>query len=256
MKTTTSWYSQRLEQEVDVVRWGTYGQPVLMFPTAGGDAEEIERFLMIKALKDLLDAGRIKIYSCDSVAGAAWLSGKHSPEYCSKLQTRYGDFIHREVVPAIRADCNSTDIGIMVTGASIGAFNSLAMICRYPEDFTHAICVSGTYDLTRWLDGSMNGDFYAASPIHYVPDLDENGDHLRRLRDRMIILATGEGRWEDPGESWRAASVLGARGIPNRVDPWGSEYDHDWVTWRKMVPHYLDLLTAAADPPHAVTDQA
>ncbi len=29
-----------------LVRWGTYGQPVLLFPTAGGDAEEIERFLL------------------------------------------------------------------------------------------------------------------------------------------------------------------------------------------------------------------
>jgi len=71
MKIIGRWHSERVEQEVALVRWGHFGAPVLLFPTAGGDAEEIERFLMIQVLAPLLDAGRIKIYSCDSVAGRA-----------------------------------------------------------------------------------------------------------------------------------------------------------------------------------------
>jgi esterase/lipase superfamily enzyme len=39
------------------------------------------------------------------------------------------------------------------------------------------------------------------------------------------------------------ARILGAKGIPNRVDPWGPEHDHDWTTWRAMLPRYLDELT-------------
>ena len=35
------------------------------------------------------------------------------------------------------------------------------------------------------------------------------------------------------------ANVLGARAIPNRVDDWGDRYDHDWPTWRQMLPQYL-----------------
>ena len=31
--------------------------------------------------------------------------------------------------------------------------------------------------------------------------------------------------------------------IPNRVDQWGEEWDHDWPTWRAMLPLYLDELT-------------
>jgi len=41
------------------------------------------------------------------------------------------------------------------------------------------------------------------------------------------------------GESWRMAKVLGAKGIPNRVDSWGPSWHHDWVTWREMLPKYL-----------------
>ena len=32
-------------------------------------------------------------------------------------------------------------------------------------------------------------------------------------------------------------------GIPNRVDNWGPDWDHDWPTWRAMLPQYLDELT-------------
>jgi esterase/lipase superfamily enzyme len=54
-----------------------------------------------------------------------------------------------------------------------------------------------------------------------------------------VLLATGSGRWESPGESWRMAGVLGAKGIPNRVDDWGPAVDHDWPAWLAMLPQYL-----------------
>ena len=88
-KTTVRWYSPRLEREVDFARWGWWGTPVLLFPTAAGDFEECERFLMMKALGDLIEGGRIKVYSCDSVAGHAWLSGDHSARYCSRVQNLF-----------------------------------------------------------------------------------------------------------------------------------------------------------------------
>ena len=52
----------------------TIGQPLLLFPTAGGDCEEVERWHMIDVLRPLIDAGAIKVYSCDSVAGQALLT--------------------------------------------------------------------------------------------------------------------------------------------------------------------------------------
>ncbi len=58
----STWYSDRMKREATLVRWGTIGQPVLVFPTAGGDAEEIERFLLIRVLEPLIAAGRIKVY--------------------------------------------------------------------------------------------------------------------------------------------------------------------------------------------------
>ena len=241
MKLAKRWYSNRVESEVLVCRWGTYGRPVLIFPTAGGDAEEIERFLMIKVLAPLIEAGKIKVYSCDSVAGATWLKKESSARRCSYIQNQFDSFIYHELVPAIRHDCQDGGVEIVAAGASIGAFNALASICRHPDVFSHAYCLSGTYDLAKWLDGEWNSDFYFSSPLHYLPGLGET-EQLRKLRERFVVIATGEGNWEDPGESWKAARVLGDKGVPNRVDPWGKEWHHDWVTWRAMMPHYLEQL--------------
>jgi esterase/lipase superfamily enzyme len=74
--------------------------------------------------------------------------------------------------------------------------------------------------------------------VHYLPGLGD-GPQLQLLRKRLVLLPTGTGKWEDIGESWRIANLLGAKGVPNRVDPWGDEWDHNWVTWRAMLPKYL-----------------
>ena len=70
-KTVSRWYSPRCQMDIALARWGHYGQPVLLFPTAGGDAEEAERMHLIAAIWPLIEAGRIKVYCCDSVAGRA-----------------------------------------------------------------------------------------------------------------------------------------------------------------------------------------
>ena len=240
MKLASRWYTSRLQQDVSVVRWGHYGEPVLLFPTAGGDAEEVERFHLIGALQPLLEAGRIKVYSCDSVAGRTWIDNA-SVGYCAWMQNQFDSFVYHELVPAIFQDCKSPGIEIITAGASMGAFNAVASLCRHPDVFRLAIGMSGFYDLQEYAKGKFNADLYFSSPMHFVPHLPE-GPQLTALRRRFVLLVFGKGRWEHPEQSWRMADVLGSRQIPNRVDVWGPEYDHDWPAWREMLPHYLDRL--------------
>jgi esterase/lipase superfamily enzyme len=237
VKDTSRWYSPNVEQEVQLVRWGHMGKPVLLFPTAGGDAEEVERFHLIGVLMPLIEAGRIKVYSTDSLAGKAWISKQHSAEFCSHMQNMFDALIYNEIVPAIRTDCQTPDIDIIAAGASIGAFNAVASVCRHPDVFSLAIAMSGTYDIINKLGSRFIDDFYYCSPMHFLPELD--GPILEKLQQRMILMPSGEGDYEDIGESWRMANILGDKGIPNRVDSWGAEYRHDWETWREMLPKYL-----------------
>lgn len=240
MKAIEQWYSDRLQQQIGMARWGHFGTPVLVFPTAGGDAEEVERNGLVDACGDLIESGRVKLYSCDSVAGRAMVAASGPPAYRMWLLNRFHDCIRNEVVPAIRADLGGSAQGIVATGASIGAFNALAVLCRYPDLFQHAIGMSGTYRVERFYEGEFTDDLYFSSPMHFLPDMD--GEPLALLRDRFVILASGQGAWEDVGESWHAGEVLGTKGIPNRVDAWGPEWPHEWHTWREMLPQYLNEL--------------
>ncbi len=240
IKTSSRWHSDRVGQEISLVRWGHFGHPVLLFPTAGGDAEEVERMGVIEAIWPLLEAGRIKVYSCDSVAGRALANKEGSAAHRCWVLNGFESYVAEELVPAIRADCGGAPLEIISAGASIGAFNAVAVACRFPHLFKAALGMSGTYDLERLLGFEGNMDFYFSSPLRFLPDLE--GQQLDLLRARFILMAYGEGRWENPDEAWRMADILGAKGVPNRVDVWGQEWDHDWVTWREMLPKYLNEL--------------
>ena len=163
-----------------------------------------------------------------------------SPEYRMWLANQFHHCVLHEVVPAIRADLGGDRSPIVATGASIGAFNAVAVLCRFPDVFRAAIGMSGTYWLQRFFDGAFSHDLFLASPVDFVPGLD--GDQLDALRRRFVVLASGQGAWEDVGESWAVADVLGRKGVPNRVDAWGEEWPHEWPTWRRMLPQYLDEL--------------
>lgn len=243
LKTVHRWHSRELQSETQIVRWGSYGVPLLLFPTAGGDAEEVERFYLIKQLAPFLHDGRLKIYSVDSINGRAWIQ-EPSIAHRVWVQQQYDKFIRHEVVPLIHEDCQNDQLEIMAAGASIGAFNALVAICRHPAVFSRAICLSGTYDIQKWLEGQWFEEFYHQSPLLFVPGLTDD-DHLSQLRTRFVLLATGEGDNEDPDESWKVADALGEQSIPNRVDVWDASWKHDWVTWREMLPKYVqEMLTS------------
>ena len=245
LKDVHHFQSHELQMQTQIVRWGNFGQPLLLFPTAGGDAEEVERFFLIQKLAPFIQEGRVKVYSIDSINGKTWITDPSIPHRVW-IQQQYDKFIANEIVPMIRRDCNSDDIEVMVAGASIGAFNSLVSICRHPQLFNRAICLSGTYDIEKWLEGQWFDEFYHQCPIQFVPGLPE-GDHLNHLRNRFVLLATGAGEHEDPSESWKVEKALASKSIPNRVDVWDENWKHDWVTWREMLPKYLQEMLVSVE---------
>ena len=241
-KVVEKWHSERIQRPITLVRWGQLGQPVLVLPTAGGDAEEIERWHIIDVLAPLLDAGKIKVYSCDSVAGQALIEREGSPRHRMWLQNMFHQCVRHEIVPAIRQDCKSPELELWVAGASFGAFHAVAVQCRWPDVFAKTLAMSGTYELKRFFEtDDFSEDFLVSSPLHFMHLL--AGRHLDVLRTRYIHFASGEGKAEALWESWWMANALGRAGVPNRVDSWGPSYPHDWLTWRAMMPQILDEWT-------------
>ena len=189
----------------------------------------------------------------DYVPGTVWLKEDNRVPAATRAQSGFDEFVAEELVPAIARDCGAKspeELGMIVAGASIGAYNALAALCRHPSLFKEAICMSGTYELSKFIDGDMDEAWYFASPLHFLPNLAEEHPQLVSLRKSHVLLVHGTGRWEDPEETWAVADVLGSRGIPNHVEEWGPEWDHDWPLWRKFLPEKLrERLCGEGDPP-------
>jgi esterase/lipase superfamily enzyme len=233
-KESWTFSSPRLTEPARVVRWGHFGTPVLLFPSAGGDCEEVERFHLVGALAELIDRGRIKIFSVDGVAARAWLRGMLSPEQCARTQSQFDAYIDTEVVPLIRRDCQSDTIEIIAAGAAIGACSAVAALARLPSVFRVAIALSGIFDLSKYLVGGFTPELASVLPVYSLPTL--ANDAARR---RFALLATGEGDYEQPAESQRMSAVLADAHVHYNFENWGSRYAHGWNTWREMLPRYV-----------------
>jgi esterase/lipase superfamily enzyme len=233
------WHSPILGQEMPIVTYGHSGRPLLLFPTAAADYLENERFWLVKSIEPQIRAGRIRVFSIDSINRQAWMDKNLPVQEQARRQALYASYVEHEVVPYIRAV--SGDRRIATTGASFGGFHAANTLFRRPDLFDATIAMSGFYDLSGdYLKGYMDDNAYFNNPASYLPGM--NGQYLELLRHSSINIITGQGAYEAPDASRKIAGILGAKGIPHNLDVWGHDVNHDWPWWRKMLPYYIDKL--------------
>jgi len=234
---TTSWYSPALGKDMPIVTYGNYGFALLMVPTAAADYLEYERFKLIDELAPFIDSGKCKVFSVNSINTESWLNKQMEGSHKAIRQNQFNEYIYNEVVPFIK-NATSWDTPIFITGASFGALHSMNLFLKRPDLINGAIAMSGVYDLTEYTDGYYDEQVYYNSPIHYIPNLT---DHyvLEQIRRGKLIIATGQGSYEDPEANRRFSGVLYSKSIPHELDVWGNDIHHDWPTWRKMLPYIL-----------------
>lgn len=227
-----------------VVGYGHWGRPLLVFPSEGGRAWDFEGHGMLGAVADLVEAGRVKIYCVDSYDAASWSDRTIPLEERACRHGAYESWILGQVVPLIHADCGGQPVDIATAGCSLGAYHALNFALRRADLFPLAICLSGTYDPSRWHGWGGRGDAaYFQNPVDYVPHL--GGDHLAWLRARLsVLLVVGQGAWEVhptqalPG-TLLMARLLAEKGIRHELDLWGYDVPHDWPSWQRQLAHHL-----------------
>lgn len=233
------WRSPRLGLEMPIVSYGHAGVPVLLFPTAAADYLENERFFLVRAVEDSIRAGRVRLFSIDSINAHAWMDRRLPVREKIRRQGLYAAYIEEEVVPFIRSVCGDAGARAITTGASFGAFHAANAFFRRPDLFGGTIAMSGFYDLEKsYLDGHSSDDVYFHNPVWYIPGI--SGPSLELLqRASRIVIVTGQGEYEVPDASRRLSGLLVAKDIPHRLDLWGHDVRHDWPAWRAMLPYHL-----------------
>jgi esterase/lipase superfamily enzyme len=232
------WVSPRLNKNMEIAMYGHYGFALLMLPTAAADYLEYERFHLISALEPFIDAGKVKVFSINSINSEAWLNNDMIPRHKAIRHQQFNAYVAEEVVPFIQMH-SSAETPIVTCGASLGALHAANMCFRRPDLFSGTIAMSGLYDLSQYTKGYFDEDVYFNSPAHYLPKLEDDWYLSRLRRMEHIHIYSGSGAYEDPSGSQLLGSILSSKGIPYDLDIWGPDMRHDWPTWRAMLPYII-----------------
>ena len=233
------WFSPALQKEMPIATYGDYGFALLLVPTAAADYLEYERFQMMDCLEPFINAGKVKVFSIDSINNESWLNVEMQGAHKGIRQNQFNEYVFNEVIPFIKNSCSS-ETPVIISGASFGALHSVNLFLKRPDLINGVIAMSGVYDLTEYTKGYYDEQVYFNSPIHYLPNLEDDWFLANIRNSQHIHILTGSGDYEDPEASRRFAGTLYNKGINYELDIWGKDWKHDWPTWRAMLPTYLE----------------
>jgi esterase/lipase superfamily enzyme len=238
---TAELYSPVIRSAGMVRSYGHGGRPALVFPSECGHAHDFAGNGMVRAVADLVEAGRVTLHCVDSYDGQSWAARDLPTEERARRHGAYESWILDQVVPHIGGDG-----GILTIGCSLGAFHAVNFALKHATVFPVALAMSGNYDPSSWNGWGEHGEHhYFNNPMAYVPGL--HGADLDRLRERVrLVLVCGQGMWEDTTGSLEStrklAALLDDRQIPHELDLWGHDVPHDWPSWRAQLAHHLPRL--------------
>ncbi|MCE2503119.1 MAG: esterase family protein [Chlorobi bacterium] len=234
-----AWYSPSLGREMEIVIYGHHGFALLMFPSAAADYLEYERFYLIDSIKHLIEEGKVKVFSINSINSESWLNHEMQPRDKAVRHQQYNRYIEEEVTPYINNAMGGRTL-TMTAGVSLGAFHAANVLFHRPDLFDGVIGLSGIYDLKKYTNGYWDEDVYFNSPMDYLPNLTDE-EILGQLRSKEHLhFLTGSGPYEDPNATQAMSDMLAYKEIPHNIEIWSAEWSHDWPTWREMLPNYME----------------
>ena len=244
------WFSPSLGHDMELKVYGYYGKPMLVFPAQNGSFHEFEDFGMIAKLYSFIESGQIKVFTVNSLDGQSWANWDAHPADRARRHQDYDRYIVDEVVPFIRRHCGGTEEKFLTTGVSMGAYHAANFFFRHPDLFDTVIALSGLYRLNYFIGDYMDDNVYFNTPLAYLPNMNDPWTIDQYCQSR-IIVAAGQGAREDDmlADTRELKRILDQKGIPNWIDIWGNDVNHDWPWWHKMLPYFLDKLELPAYSP-------
>jgi len=229
------WYSSRLGRQMELLIFGHAGLPVVAFPTSAGRFYQFEDNGMVRALEERIGAGAVQLFCADSIDAESWYNRHAPPRWRMARHLLYEEYILHEVLPLARAV--NPDPRLIALGCSFGGYHAANIAFRHPDVFTGMVSLSGTFDVSTFLDGYYDQDCYYNLPTHYLPQLIDPW-YLDRFRRNSYVLATG---WDDHclAQNQLFDQILTAKQIPHQFHVWDAKNSHDWPAWQQMVRQYL-----------------
>jgi len=233
-RTYESWDSRLLGRKMELLWFGWSGYPVVAFPTSMGRFFQYEDTGLIGALGSKIEAGYLQLVCVDSVDAESWYDHAIAPQLRGIRHEQYDAYLAQELAPYVLQRSAFPQLGTF--GCSFGAYHAANFAGRHPDLASKAVCLSGVYDVRRFVDGYWDERDYFNSPADYIANM--SGEALARLAHVQWVVATGEydSLVED---NRRFAAILAGKGLPLQAEIWPGVFGHDWPFWIEAVQRLL-----------------
>lgn len=230
------WYSHRVGREMGVLRYGHWGPPIIYIPTCGGNHREFDYYRLQDDVWWFLDAGKVQFFCVDSTNNSTWYNDYIHPRDRVRGHIAWENYIMEEVIPLVRNLSRNDFIG--VTGFSLGAYDALNFICKYPHIFRFSLAIGGVYDIRDFLDGYHDMDVYFDNPVEYLSNLTDSWYlDMFRYHSRLVLLAGANDKFLY--STIEMHNILSRQNIVHHYEIWDPPCDHHEYWWKKQVPSIL-----------------
>ena len=196
---------------------------------------------MIEACKEFINGGRVKFICIDSVDWQTWTNKGAPPAERARRHGDYEKYVINEIVPWVQKNTGLSTL--WTTGCSMGALHATNFLLKRPDVFDGLIALSGLYSMQSFIGEYGDDNTFYNSPLQYLPNLSDPW-HLEYYRRAKIIFAVGQGNWEVEAiaDTQAMQQLLASKNVPAWFDYWGYDVPHDWTSWRKMMPYFLEKI--------------
>jgi esterase/lipase superfamily enzyme len=223
-------YSPSLGRDMELLRFGSSGRTLLVFPTSMGRFYQWEDFGMVGALSDMIEAGSLELFCVDSVDGESWYAKDRPPAARVARHLQYERYILDQVLTRVAG-------APIACGTSFGALHAVLLAARHPTRVSGFIGLSGAYDTAHWLDGYNDDSTYYTNLLSFLPGLTDEAylGPLRAMHPKVIATGAEDANVAD---SVKLAELLRQKGIDVGLDIWAG-WAHDWPYWKEMMRKFL-----------------
>ncbi len=213
-------YSPVLSIDIPILRFGSWGKPVVMIGTSCSKFYDIENNGVIADLEPRINAGEFQVFCIQSTDE----EHLYKSNFFSKIK-RYDEllnfyaYVAKEVFPWIRNTIGSTEKKTLV-GYSLGGYHALNLALSYPNDIEKIIGCGSAIKIGN----------YIHDPTNAVRTYLENG--LSRSLDIEFILGCGE---KDYLLEQNKEMILLLKELGYNSELVTNKLGHDWDGWRQIL---------------------
>jgi esterase/lipase superfamily enzyme len=181
------WYSPWLSREFEMLAFGNGGGlPLIIFPTSFGRYYQNKDFGLVGSVSAFVDAGRVTVYCSDAIDLESFYNESIHPADRMRTHNAYENVIVHDVFDFARRECGCHRVA--VCGASLRAYHAANIAFRHPDAVSLLISLSGSFDISSFLDGYYDDNIYFNSPYGISAkyarpvEIQSHGHHHRHRR--------------------------------------------------------------------------